>query len=1026
MFLSKLSINRPVLVTVILIIFVMFGAMAYFTLPLNLMPSADIPFTTIQTVYPGAGPAEIETQITKKIEDAVSTVSKIDYIDSYSMDNVSIILIAFEIDKDIDVAMSEVKQKVDAISMNLPSDAEMPSVDKFDPSTQPIMQLILTGNLSGLELFDIADKQLKDRFSQIEGVAKVDITGGQEREIQVDFEDRVVLQNRVSLAQVAQILAASNMNMPAGQFQQSSQEYSVRMEGEFDKVEQMNNLDIPTAFGTKKLRQLAEVRDTGKEVRKRSIYFNNKDKVRKDNVVQLSITKTSQGNPVAIADNVKETMKNIQKSLPEGTELTIINDDTDYIRSTVDDTLMNVLLGIVFTGIVLLFFLHDLRSTLIVAVAMPVSIVSTFMLMDWAGFSLNMLSLMGISTAVGVLVTNSVVVLENIFRHKEMGHNRRVAANKGTGEIAVAVIASTLTNIVVFVPLAMMNTIIGQFMKEFALTVAFATIFSLVVSFTVTPMLASLILPEKKKKNPIGNKFEAMFHHWERIYKGSLSLVLKNKGMAFVTVVLAFGLFIATMMFVAPQLGFELFPATDEGQISVNIELPVGYNLDETAAMYKKVEEIATAHKEVESSIVKLGSLGDLDEAVNLAAMTVNLVPIIERDISTQDLVDILIKELSVLPNAKFKVSPKSSMGAGGSPIEFYLQGTDIEKLNALSTEFIEKAKSVKGLINFDSNLKAGKPEITLIPKRKELAAAGLTAYDVAMTLRASVEGVTSTKFRDAGEEYDVVISLNDSSVRSPEDVKNIPLVSPYGTYRLSQLADVTFTEGATKIVHRDKIKSAKFTGGIGQGAAQGEIINNLTKIQKEMDLPEGYRVVIGGESEMMQENVREMGKAFMIAVILTYLLLAAILESFAKPLIILVTIPLALIGVIFSLYLTNINMGMIVMLGIVMLIGIVVNAAILLLDYTEQLRRTGKTNKDALMEACPTKLKPILMSSIAIIFGMLPMALGVGESGAEMRMPLGIVSIGGIIVSTFMTLYVMPALYYLTTRRDMKAVEKV
>jgi HAE1 family hydrophobic/amphiphilic exporter-1 len=637
-----------------------------------------------------------------------------------------------------------------------------------------------------------------------------------------------------------------------------------------------------------------------------------------------------------------------------------------------------------------------------------------------------MLSLMGLSTSVGVLVANSVVVLENIFRHKEMGHNRRVASDRGTAEVTVAVIASTLTNVVVFVPLAMMNTMVGQFLKEFAFTVTFATIFSLLISFTLTPMLASLILPEKKKKNPIGKAFEKMFHTWESHYKSSLNFVLKNKFIASLVSGFAVILFIITLITIGPTLGFELFPVMDEGRIQISFDLPVGYNLQQTADMYAEIEEIVSAYPEVKQVFASLGSQGMVDEGVNLANVSVHLVDLAERQKSSNEMVDLFIQDLAVIPDLEVKVSAQSSAGGGGNAIDFYLQGYDVEILSAISDEFIEKAQEIEGLINFDSNLKSGKPEITLYPKREELDATGLTIYDLAMTLRSAVEGLTATKYREQGEEYDVVISLNSESVNSAEDIKNIPIVSQRGIFRLSQLADIEFTEGTTKIIHRDKVKSANFTGGVAAGYAQGDIMNELTKLQEEIDLPSGYRFIWGGMSEMMQENTREMGKAFLIAIMLTYLLLAALLESFAKPLLILGTLPLALIGVLLAMFIFQINMGMISMMGIIMLIGIVVNAAILILDYTEQLRRQGKTNKEALLEAGPTKLKPILMSAVAISFGMLPMALGIGDAGAEMRIPLGIVSIGGIIVATFMTLYVIPALYYLTTKKQLKSLERV
>jgi hydrophobic/amphiphilic exporter-1 (mainly G- bacteria), HAE1 family len=1026
MFLSKLSINRPVMMTMVILVFVVFGALAYFGLSLNLMPEVDIPYVTIQTVYAGAGPNEVENLVTKKIEDAVSTISKINYMESYSMDNVSILLIAFELGKNVDVAVAEVKQKVDAINRNLPSDADKPSVDKVDLTAFPIMELILTGNLDGKELYEIADKQLKDKLSQIEGVASVDITGGQKREIQVQLDDRTVYQNMISLPQLTQILSAHNMNMPGGQFQQEDQEYSVRLEGELASIKELEDLEIPTAFGVKKLHQIADVQDSGEEIRKRSIFFNNLVKERKENVVRLSIVKTSDGNPVSVAENVRKEVEKIKPILPEGSELEIVSDDSDFIRSSVNDTLNNVLLGILFTGFVLLFFLHDLRSTLIVAIAMPTSIISTFMVMQWMGFSLNILSLMGLSTSVGILVTNSVVVLENIFRHKEMGHSRRVAADSGTSEITVAVVASTLTNIVVFVPLAMMNTMIGQFLKEFALTVAIATVFSLIISFTLTPMLASLILPEDKKKNKLGDVFEAMFHRWEAGYRKALGIVLKNKGAAIATTVLAFVIFAGSMKIFGSKLGFELFPSSDEGKISVNFELPAGYNLDQTADKYSEIESIISQHPEVKQILTSLGSQGRIDEGVNLAAMNVTLVDIKERDIATDKMVSILISELSQVANAKIKVSPQSSMSGGEAPVEFYLKGTNMVQLTELTEQFLFEAKKTKGLINFDSNLKSGKPEITLVPYRDKLAAAGLTIYDLALTLRSSVEGLNASSYREDGEEYDMIISLMDESVDSPEEVMNIPVVSPRGVYRLSQLAEVQFTNGTSMIVHRDKIKSTKFGGDVATGAVLGNVVNDLRALQEEFDLPEGFSFDWAGTSEMMEENIQAMLKAFMIAILLTYMLLAAILESFTKPLLILMTVPLALIGVVISLYLTGQNLGMMAMMGIIMLLGIVVNAAILIMDYTQKLREEGKTTKEALLEASPTKFKPILMSAVAIIFGMLPMALGIGDAGSEMRQPLGIVSIGGIIISTFMTLYVIPAMYFITTKRKVKHVEKV
>jgi len=831
----------------------------------------------------------------------------------------------------------------------------------------------------------------------------------------------------ISIPQFAQILAAHNMDMPGGQFQKKDQEYSVHLAGKLKSVKELSELEISTPFGVKKLNQLAEITDSGEEVRKRSVYFDNAEKISNDNVVKISIIKTSEGNPVNIAREVRNVLKFISAELPAGAELQIVDDSTRFIESSVKDTMNNVLLGIFFTGIVLLFFLHDLRSTLIVAVAMPTSIVATFILIQMAGFSLNMLSLMGLSTSVGILVTNSVVVLENIFRHKELGHSRRIAADKGTSEITVAVLASTLTNIVVFLPLAMMNTIAGRFIREFSLTVVFATIFSLFISFTLTPMMASILIPEKKKKNKLSDKMEAMFHHWEKSYSKLLAHFIKNKVRAFVVVLLSFLVFIFSAGSLASKLGFEFIPLTDEGNIKIDFELPEGYNLQQTAEVYSEIEKRIGQHKEVKHILSSLGSQGFIDESVNLASMNVKLIDADQRQYSSKQMADIFIRELSTIPNARIKCAVRSSTGAGpGSAIQFYLQGQDNDLLKELTSRFIDKTGSIPGLINYDTNLRTGKPEITLAPKRDILAANGLTIQDLAVTLRSSIEGWVATRYREGGDEYDIKLSLLESSVDTPDKIKNIPVITQAGAFRLSQLADVEYSKGTTKIVRRDKYKSIQFSGGVAIGYAQSEVIDEFKKVMENFDLPEGYRFNWGGMSDMMDENNREMGKAFMIAILLTYMLLAAIMESFTKPVIILLTLPLALIGVLWIMYITQTTFSLISMMAVIMLLGIVVNAGILLLDYTQQLRETGKSTRDALIEACPTKFKPILMSTIAIVMGMLPMALGIGSSGAELRQPLGIVSIGGLVVSTIMTFFVIPAFYYLTTRKYIKIAEKV
>ncbi len=1019
MYLAKISINRPIMVTMGILVFLIFGILAYFTLNLNLQPDVEIPYVTISTVYPGAGPKEIETLISKRLEDAVSTVSQIERVESYSLDGVSIVIIEFKIGKNVDVANQEVKDKVDAILNDLPDDAELPIVQKVDFKAFPVVDVVLSGNLDPRQLYEIADKRLKDRFSQIEGVANVDITGGQEREIKVVLNNRVAYENNISLPQLLQILSVNNMNIPGGYFKLGDQEYTVRLDGEYPDLKTMSEMEVPTPFGPKKIRQFAKIIDGGKKIRQRAVYFDNLKQMRYDNVVRLGIVKSPEGNVVKVADAIKASLPEIQASLPQGTRLEIVNDESDFVKSSFQDTMSNVYLGVLFTGLVLLLFLHDIRSTIIVALSMPTSIISTFMLLQAFGLTLNMMTLMGLSVSVGVLVANSIVVIENIFRYKGMGKSNKLASFLGTSEVTVAVLASTLTNLVVFLPIVNMSSLVGQWLKELALAAVFATIFSLIMSFTLTPMLASIILPEKQKRNRYKDMFDKFEEKTVEWYKGTLRWLLKNKKISLLAVAGSFVLLFLTIGIFGPKLGVDFLPAFDDGKIRVSVELPEGYNLDETASVINLIENKVKQHKEVTHILTDLGKTSNTDIGTNMASINVQLVDQDKRDIGLQQMIQVFVHELAAVPNAKIKVELGSQSGGPGSPVQFYLLGQDLDVLERLKNEIMAKIKDVPGLINLDQSSRAGKPEITVYPDRKKLVDMGLSTTDIALTLRSSIEGIVSTKYRQAGNEYDISVMLDDKSVDTPEKIGNIPVISPaVGAVRLSQVSNIKYTTGYTRILHRDKYTTIMFTGSPAAGVPLGNVTGEIDKRLKEISLPPGYSVKWGGNVKMMNEMVADMAFAFLLAFVLTYMLLAAILESFGQPFLIMVTVLLAMIGVVLSLYLTNIAFSVTSLMAIIMLIGIVVNNAILMLDYTNQLRRDeGRKPKDALIEACPTKLKPIVMSTMAIILGMLPLAMGIGAAGKEMRIPLGVVAIGGLAVSTILTLWVIPAFYYITTK---------
>ncbi len=1027
MILAKTSINRPILTTMGILVFLIFGALAFIGLNLDQMPDVEVPYVTVQTVYPGAGPKEIETLVTKRIEDVIATVSQIESIESYSLDGVSIIIIEFNLAKNVDVANQEVKDKVDQILNELPDDAEKPIIQKVDIRAFPIIDVVLSGDMDPRELFRIADKTLRDRFSQIQGVARVDITGGQEREIRVVLDNKDIYHNFISIPQLMQILSAHNMKMPGGYFQIDDQEYTVRLDGEFENLNELEELQVPTAFGYKKLRQFAAVSDSGKDIRQRTIFFDAEKQFRNENVVRLGIVKSSEGNVVEVANAVKEALPEIKASLPSGTNLEMVIDRSVFIQSTVEDTMSNIILGIIFTSIVLFIFLTDIRSTIIVALSMPTSIISTFLLLQAFGLTLNMMTLMGLSVSVGVLVANSVVVLENIFRHKRLGFENKRAAYIGTTEVLVAVLASTMTNIVVFLPIASMSSMVGRFLSELALAASFATIFSLLFSFTLTPMLASIILPQKLTSGKLSDALHKVFHSWDETYRKFLTKVLRSKKRSILVIVAAFVLFILSIIIYAPNIGFEFMPNFDDGKIKVEVELPEGYNLYETANVLTEIENRVKSYDEVVYILTNLGKISDLNTGSNMARMDVQLVDESEREARIDDVIASFVKDLSSIPNTRIVVDYGSGMGMGGAPIQFYLLGQDLDILEQWKERIVEECKDIPGLINFDNSSRAGKPEITLFPKRDKIAEAGVTVQELALTLRAAIAGLEFSKYREEGDEYDITITMNDSDVNTPEKVGNIPIVTQSGmVYRISQLADVEFTVGYTKILHRNKYTTIQFTGSPAPNVPLGNVTSEIEKRLNEMDFPPGYSFSWGGNVKMMNAMIADMLFAFVLAIILTYMLLAAILESFLQPFFILLTIPLAMIGVFASLYHTNISFAITSLMALIMLIGIVVNNAILMLDYTNQLvREEGTPVREALIEACPTKLKPILMSTIAIILGMLPMALGIGDAGKEMRIPLGVVSIGGLLVSTFLTLFVIPAFYYVTSRKHKEGVVK-
>lgn len=1023
MYLSKLSVKRPIMMTMLIMAFVIIGLFSYFELPVDRMPEVDIPFVTIETIYIGAGPEEIENTITKLIEEEVSTVSGIKKVESYSMEGISIVVLEFYLSEDIDIVAIEVKDKVDAILYKLPSDAEKPSIQKIDFGAFPIVRAALTGPMSTRELYTLADEELKDELGRVPGIAKINITGGRERKILVEMDKNTLEAYGLTFNTVMQIISANNVDMPGGNFQKEGFEYSVRLEGEFESIEELRNLDIPTAYGNIKLFQIADIKDASDKPREKTRYYNvndtdnNNAKFRRS--VGLSFIKQGDANTIEATDRLLEKIEDINKRLPAGTSLEVVLDTSDWIRAAVADTRSNVLYGILFVALVLLVFLHDPRSTFIASVSIPASIISTFILMRFLDFSVNIITLMAFSVSIGTLVTNSVVVLENIVRHLKGGESPRGAADKGTGEIALAVASSALTNVVVFLPIAFMQSMVGQIFREFGLTVTFATLFSLFVSFTLAPLLASRMLKhhDEEKKNWFARWFDNGFQKFENGYKNFLNLFLTKWYAILLGFIVVVALFVGSLQ-LAGKLGGEFTPKTDESEASIEIQFPLSYNLEKTENTFAKLEDRLKQYPQIEAIYTEIGRVSDSNVGVNLGNIQLALVPIDQRDLDADEVAAMLRKDLIDIPDANIKITGmQSGGGPSEAPIVVDVSGPDMEVLQTVAQDVLEVIKDVDGAIDVDTNYKTGKPEIKIKPDREKLALAGLTAYQLATIVRGTIEGLVASEYREDGEEYEIKVKFKEAAVSDPSKIGEIPIMTPSGeTMILSQLADLELGEAPTKITRKEKSRTISILANT-SGRSVGEVMADIRKqVPQKVEFPLGYTVAYGGEIEMMEESQGDMMMAFVLSIILTYMLLSALLESFVQPLIILLTVPLSFIGIFPFLYVTGNTINILSMMAIVMIVGIVVNNGILIMDYTNLLHKGGMKVNEALLQACPIKLKPIIMSNLAIIMGMTPTALGLGE-GAEFRAPLAIASIGGLISSTIFTLFLVPTVYSIYVR---------
>ena len=1101
MWLTRVSILRPVAISMVFVAIAVLGYQSAKRMPLDLYPDIDFPFVSVVTVYPGAGPAEIEDAVTKPIEDAVAGVNNVKSLESSSSEGFSVVGLEFYLGTDVDVAASDVRARVDAIRRNLPRDAEEPAVNKFEISAVPVVSMGMSSPRSAGEVRTIADEIVKDRLSQLPGVAAVTVTGGDVREIQVNVDKGRLDAYGLSISYVNQILAAENLNVPAGTVKETRREYSVRVVGQFGSVEDLEDVRIPTERGPIRLVDIATISDSYAE---REVL----GRLDRKDAVAIAIQKQSEANTVGVVDAIRRELeamtgkeyvergpieKFFARTRPGGgaapilpdVTFTVAFDQSKFIKEALSEVRTSIFLGALLAIIVIFLFLHTVRGTFIVALAIPTSLLATFIPIHFAGFTINQMVLLAMSLAVGILVDDSIVVLENIYRHLSLGEPPREAAFNGRMEIGLAAVSITMVDVVVFVPIAFMGGIVGQFFKQFGITIACATLFSLFVCFTLTPMLASrwakredVFLRDeaagddspqqgRTELGPLGR-----FYRWlDRNYRwlderyrrqlawalqhrlsvmligpmallgallpaatgrgaivlsgviaamGLIGLVLARPGGKRAVVIAALAVLIIGNFYKRP-LGFEFMPATDQGQFSVSLEMPAGTSLRATDGVARHLEGALFDRKkfpEVESVFATVGGsptgfVRAGEQGANFAQLGVVLVDKSQRHRSVFQVMDEVRGLAKTIPAATITVSAESMYGGGESPLTIELTGPDVPTLVKVAERVKDAARKVPGTADVDLSWRVGKPEIQARVDRVRAASYGLTLAQLASALRTSLTGSTDTKFREGGEEYDIRVRLREDDRRTLNDIGNIIVgTTPEGPVRLSQVAALGPETGPTKIDRKNRQRMVQVTADLVPGYFLQNVRGEVDKALKDVHF-DSVSMRWGGEVEVGQESFGYMFDALWVSIALVFILMAALFESLLSPFIIMFSLPMAGVGALLALILTGKSLSIISMVGVIMLMGLVTKNAILLVDYTNTLRSRGMERNEAVLKAGPTRLRPILMTTLSIVCAVLPTALALGK-GAEFRAPMAIVVLGGLAVSTLLTLVYIPVVYTL------------
>ena len=1034
--LAEISIKRPSLVIVLFTILTLGGLLSYSLMGYELIPKFETNMVTISTVYPGASPSEVETSVTRKIEDAVGALENVKKVEASSYESLSVVMVQLNTGADVNYALNDAQRKVNAILGDLPEDVDAPSLQKFSMDDLPIMTMSISSDkLNNKELYDLLDKKIEPIFSRVNGVAQVDLIGGQEREIQVSLDEKKIQGYGISIGEVQQAILTSNLDFPTGAVKTRTSRSTIRLSGKYRNVAELNNLVVSNKNGAQvRLSDIATVFDAQKDTEKIA-RFNQLP------TILLQVKKQSDANAVTVSELVQKTIAQVEGSYStQAIKVKIVDDTTDFTLAAADHVIFDLFLAIILVAAVMLLFLHNIRNAFIVMVSIPVSLIATVIGMYLMGYTLNLMSLLGLSLVVGILVDDAIVVLENVYRHMEMGKSRVRAAFDGASEIGFTVTAITLVIVVVFLPIAMSSGLVSDILAQFCVTVVIATMFSLLASFTIIPWLSSRYgkLVHLTGKNVFERfilGFEKQLDRFTHWISGILEWCLKTTLRRIMSVVVTFLILISSFMFVAfGFIGGEFFPKMDRGQFLVQMELPKDASVEKTNQLTLEVEKFLRNDKEVVDMITTVGQqstgFGAAQATLYQSEIQVILVDKSLRDEST-DIKSAKIKRAleEKFTGVEFKTAPIGLMGADNAPIEMVVTAPDNATANKEANRILDLLKKVPGSVDAELSSDSGSPEVQVNIDRDKMAALGLNLASVGQTMQTAFSGNTDGKFRAGEYEYDINIRFGDANRQSIEDVRNLMFTNPQGQQiRLTQFADVKMGSGPSLLERRDKSPSVKVKSKV-VGRPVGDVANEWAAqfMDNEKTKPAGVSYIWSGDMENQTEGFGTLGIALLAAIVLVYLVMVTLYDSFVYPFVVLFSIPLALIGVMVILALTGNSLNIFTMLGMIMLIGLVAKNAIMIVDFTNMRKEAGETTHDALIQANHARLRPILMTTIAMIFGMIPIAIAKG-AGAEMNNGLAWVIIGGLTSSLFLTLIIVPVVYSLfdSILRRMGKNEKV